>query len=184
MLSGPAVTPPPDDEATITDLQNELADVHARIVATGTGQSFWSPFAGGVTGAVFGLVIAASVSFQSCDPWPMSHEEVARLRSPAGDIDAIVMRSSSGALSDFGYGVILVPAGHSIAHGIEVAGLYGALRDEQTSGVAPRWVSDDVLRIEFMRARYAHLLGPGHAAVSGREVSVSLQGQYDPWPGD
>ena len=99
-----------------------------------------------------------------------SRDVVVRLASPSGDLVATVIEINGGATTSFGYEVRVARSGLSLG-GNEVASLYGAVRSESAYGVNLRWASDDVLHIEYLEARSAHLVSPGFLAL---EVQVVL----------
>ncbi|MEN1930024.1 hypothetical protein WCE37_13675 [Luteimonas sp. MJ250] len=106
-----------------------------------------------------------------------SRDEVARIASPSGDLIATVVEIDGGATTSFGYEVRVARGGLSLG-GSEVASLYGAVRSESAYGVNLRWVSDDVLHIEYLEAKSAHLVSPG---ILAPEVQVVLaSGISDP----
>ena len=61
--------------------------------------------------------------------------EVARTTSPSGKVDAVLVESSGGATTSFGYAVFVVPAGKSTWLYKKVASFYDAARSEQAYGV-------------------------------------------------
>jgi hypothetical protein len=128
-------------------------------------------------GAALGVWLAFSFSVPSC----VSNDEVARASSPSGQLDAIVMEDNGGATTSFGYTVLIAEVGSPPRKGTRVASFYGATRSERAYGVNARWISDDVLRIEYLKAQSARLEPPGSFSVDGRSISVSLEaGISDP----
>jgi hypothetical protein len=133
------------------------------------------------------LVIAIPVAFIIV-PTPLrgmlasySRDEVARVRSPSGDVEGVVVESNGGAITSFGYGVYVTRAGGSTFSGTQVAGLYGAIRGERTLGVGQRaygvnlrWVAPEVLQIEYLKARNVNQLARGPVEVGGRKITVTL----------
>ena len=100
-----------------------------------------------------------------------SRDEVARVASPSGDLIATVVEINGGATTSFGYEARVSRDGLSLAGG-KVASLYGALRGETAYGVNLRWLSDDVLHIEYLEAKAAHLASPGILAPEVRVILV------------
>ncbi len=91
------------------------------------------------------------------------------------------MEDNGGATTSFGYTVLVAPVGSSHSRGTRVAAFYGATRSERAYGVNARWVSDEVLQIEYLKAQSAGVEPRGSFTVNGRSISVSLQaGVSDP----
>jgi len=111
----------------------------------------------------------ASLLLQGC----VSRDEVARVRSPGGDIDALVVERNGGATTGFVYEVHLVPAGGKRGLTTEVAVLQEAIRNDRAGGVNARWRSPDLLAVEFLTARRSDLSN-AHVRVASREVTVYL----------
>lgn len=101
-----------------------------------------------------------------------SHDEVRRVTSPDGRIDAIVFETNCGAPCEFGYEVRLGPK--DCPEGEEVAYLYGASRSEYSSGVNLKWANANALSIEYLSATRAKL--EKHSIkIAGEKVQISLQ---------
>jgi hypothetical protein len=86
----------------------------------------------------------------------VSSDEVARVRSPTGRLEAVVIETNGGATTSFGYEVYIVPAGSGTWRGREVASFYGAARNDNAYGVNVRWVTVNSLAIEYLQARQQH----------------------------
>ena len=108
----------------------------------------------------------------------VSREEVARVPSPDGRVEAVVVETNGGATTSFGYEVqVFERTGYRAAF---VASVYGAVRNDNAFGVNLNWASNDELRIEYMEARQARL---EHSSVhlGGRDIRIVLQaGIRDP----
>lgn len=81
-----------------------------------------------------------------------SKDEVARVVSPDGNIDAVLFETNGGATTSFGYEVYVV------AHGAQPSGspavsLYGAVRNHHAYGANLRWASADSVAVEFLSAK-------------------------------
>jgi hypothetical protein len=158
-------------------LRRELASVNGQIAVLRDGLPARPRVVGALIGAGLGVLLAFSIAFPSC----VSNDEVARVPCPSGDVDAIVMEDNGGATTSFGYTILIAPVGSSRHRGTRVATFYGATRSERAYGVNARWVSDDVLRIEYLKAQSAGVEPPGSFTVNGRSISVSLEaGTSDP----
>jgi hypothetical protein len=106
--------------------------------------------------------------------------EVARVRSPAGDVEGVVVELNGGATTSFRYDIYLAPVGQKIDGARRVAVLGGAARNEQAYGVNLRWVSDHLLSVEFFEAKTAKL-DESSVKVGSRDVQVALvPGVLDP----
>lgn len=102
-------------------------------------------------------------------------DEVARVRSPDGSLDAVVIETNGGATTSFGYEIDLVVAGGGVPSARRVAFLYGAGRNANAYGVSLRWTRPDALAVEYLDAKSATLETP-LVSVRGRTVSVALTG--------
>ena len=103
-----------------------------------------------------------------------SKDEVARVKSPDGKVDAVLFETNGGATTSFGYEVFITPPGAGTWRGKEVADLYGAVRSENAYGVNLTWTSNDELAIEFLKARQQELMKPTVDLVSKR-IKVTLK---------
>ena len=110
----------------------------------------------------------------------VSRDEVSRVTSPSGDVDAVLFEDNGGATTSFGYVVYLVPRGKSARSSAAVASFYGAARSDQAYGINLRWRSADHLALEYLSARSHELLRP-HFEVGERAIHVELApGVSDP----
>jgi hypothetical protein len=101
------------------------------------------------TGAV--LLIAWFFSGLVGEP---SKDEVARVVSPSGNIDAVLFETNGGATTSFGYEVYVVKRG-SQPLGSPAVLLYGAVRNQHAYGANLRWPSPDSLAVEYLSAKSA-----------------------------
>jgi hypothetical protein len=107
-----------------------------------------------------------------------SRDEVVRVTSPGGSVDALVFETDCGTLCSFGYEIRLAPKGGR--NGEEVAYLDGAIRNEDAWGVNLKWLDANKLSIEYLRADYS-VLQKQAVNVGGHTVIVSLHvGVNDP----
>ncbi len=107
----------------------------------------------------------------------VSNVEVARVPSPDGAVEAVLIERNGGATTSFGYTVRLEEPGWFGASE-EVASLYGAHRSPCAYGVNLHWAALGRLLIEYQDARYpeAHT-----AQIAGRSIEVELKpGVLDP----
>lgn len=110
-----------------------------------------------------------------------SRDEVARVSSPRGDLDAVVMETNGGATTSFGYEVVVVGRGRSAFWGTTVARLYGAIRNQSAYGVNAKWRGAGLLYIEYLEARSAEVEGGALFDMGTTLVAVILApGLNDP----
>jgi hypothetical protein len=104
----------------------------------------------------FGAILLVA-SVVGCDTGGWSWDEVARVRSPDGSRDAVLVERNGGATTSFGYEVFVVPHDAGVAEGTPgtVASLYAATRNGQAYGAKLRWLAGDSLAVEYLRAREA-----------------------------
>jgi hypothetical protein len=108
----------------------------------------------------------------------VSRDEVARVPSPDGRVEAVLMETNGGATTSFGYEVHVVEKGRPASD--QVAWLYGASRNENACGANLKWISDNELVVEYLEAR-DQTLGRASVSVAGRAIKVSLRsGVRDP----
>jgi hypothetical protein len=103
-----------------------------------------------------------------------SHDEVARVRSPDGKIDAVLVESNGGATTSLWYDVHVVEAGASYRSESSVAHLYGAGRNESAFGVNLVWLNSAQVEVQFLSAQTSSV-SPMPIRLAGVEVSVSLR---------
>lgn len=118
-----------------------------------------------------GLLLLLVLSCQSCS----KKAEVARVRSPDGTLDAIVVEIDGGGTVSYRYDLRIVSRGQTPAAGVSVGSLYGALRNEDAYGVNPKWQDSGVLFFEYWKAKTATLDNP-MVQLSGRAVKCVLKG--------
>ena len=89
-----------------------------------------------------------------------SRDEVLRVRSPSGEMEAVVFEINGGATTSFAYEVAIEDS-RLIGITRKVAYTYGAIRNNKGAyGVTPRWVSDEELHIEFYSSRHDETFSP------------------------
>ena len=100
------------------------------------------------------------------------HDQMARIASPNGQLEAVVFESSGGAIDDVIDEVWVVPKG---SHGGKrVAWFDDPLKDEHNYGVNVKWDSACHLAIEYLRAGRAELL-IRKTVIAGQDVEISLR---------
>ncbi|HEY7546287.1 MAG TPA: hypothetical protein VID27_15460, partial [Blastocatellia bacterium] len=113
-------------------------------------------------------LLLAIVLCVSCTD-PVSRDEVTRVPSPSGHIDAVLIETNGGATTSFGYDVYLVRSGGNYKQGFQVASLYGAARNESAYGVNLKWSEPQKLMVEYLKAHWAELLRD-HSVVESEQV--------------
>jgi hypothetical protein len=108
----------------------------------------------------------------------ITRDEVARVPSPDGAVEAVLVETNGAARTSLGYEVrILETRGYRAAL---VASLYGAVRKDSAYGLNLRWASNSDLIIEYLEARVVRL-GETSRRLAGREIRVTLRdGIIDP----
>jgi hypothetical protein len=161
--------------ANVAHLRGELADVRRQIASHRAGQPL-APLI--LTGIVCGALGAVAPWLPRHFPALVSNEEIARVRSPSNDLDAVVLETNGGATTAFGYRVHVVPAGRSAFWGAQVASLESVATCAGARGVAPHWAAADRLDLEYRAARSAHLGSPS-LTMKGHTLTVRLAPDTD-----
>jgi hypothetical protein len=81
-----------------------------------------------------------------------SNDEVARIISPSGNVEAVLFETNAGATTSFGYEVFVVERGTKPS-GSPAVSLYGAVRNPHAYGVNVKWLSPSSLAIEYLSAK-------------------------------
>ncbi|HEX7050963.1 MAG TPA: hypothetical protein VF188_12215 [Longimicrobiales bacterium] len=110
------------------------------------------------------LVVLASI--QGCVE--VSWSEVARVRSPDGVVDAVLIRSDAGATTSYVYRVFLAPQGEEVPPGDVDQRLFTG---DQVEGLDLHWRSPHFLEIRYRQARIDHFANFG-------QVKVGQNGRY------
>lgn len=115
----------------------------------------------------------ATLSLLACiGCWPLiSHDEVARVSSPDGQIDAILFESNGGATTSFLYEVD--PGSKQSRRGKQVARLVGAVRNAQAFGVDLNWKNDHTPVIQCLHTETPPEM-QSSVDVDGRNVQIVL----------
>jgi hypothetical protein len=107
-----------------------------------------------------------------------SRDEVLRVTSPDGKVDAILFEEDCGAPCSFLYEVRLARKGSR--SGERVTLLDAATRNDNAWGVNLRWLDADNLSVEYFRANHTDLQQKT-VDIAGDRIRVSLHaGVYDP----
>jgi hypothetical protein len=101
-------------------------------------------------------------------------EEVLRVTSPSGSVDAVVIEGSAGATTPFVYEVCLVAHGGVCRKGAAAASLIRAERSDRAYGVNIRWADSQHLLVEYLRATSTSI-HRSPSVVDGQAISISLQ---------
>lgn len=81
-----------------------------------------------------------------------SKDEVARVVSPSGKVDAVLFETSGGATTSFGYQVYVVEHGAQPS-GSPAVSLYGAVRNQHAYGANLSWPSSNSMAVEYLTAK-------------------------------
>lgn len=85
-----------------------------------------------------------------------SKDEVVRVKSPSGKVEAILIETNGGATTSFGYEVYVVECGAKPSSSPAVS-LYGAVRNQNAYGANLVWSSSDSLVVEYLSVKSAKL---------------------------
>ncbi|WP_433798678.1 hypothetical protein [Actinomycetospora sp. CA-084318] len=126
------------------------------------------------------LLVVVLVVLGACAP-DVERVEVLRVPSPDGALDAVVVQSSAGAGSPFGYTLGLPVSGCAASERTALR-VVGATRSDSAAGVAVAWVDLRTVRVTWLDARFrdpdADTLSVGTAA--GPVTVLSGGGVVDP----
>lgn len=102
-----------------------------------------------------------------------SKDEVARVVSPSGNIDAVLFETNGGATTSFGYEVYIVEHGAQPS-GSPAVSLYGAVRNQHAYGANLSWASSDSLSVEYLSAKSAKV-NTHTRSVGAQAIHVTLR---------
>lgn len=123
------------------------------------------------------VILGLATAFAGCDTG-YSRDLVQHVTSLDGQIEAVIYETNGGATTSFGYEVDLRKVGDKA--GVDVAELYGPVRNEGAYGVNLKWTGPGMLHVEYLRAKSIVSSRP-IATVNGQRVQVSLDsGITDP----
>ena len=105
---------------------------------------------------------------------PLRVGEVARVQSPSGRVEAIIIEANTGPKASSSYDVFLVPSGQEHISGIHIASLYAACRSQNAYGLNLKWNGAEELSIEYLEASAAEILQE-LARIEGEQVQVRLR---------
>jgi len=111
------------------------------------------------------LISLAACGLISCD-------EVAKVASPDGRLEAVLIETNGGATTSFGYEIWVQKKGGW--SGEQVGRLYSAVRSECAYGANLKWNDDRHLSVEYQEARTETLETPT-LQISGREVHITFR---------
>jgi hypothetical protein len=100
-----------------------------------------------------------------------SHDEVARVTSPDGSMDAVLVESDDGATDPHWYDVYVVPKGSPYWTSPSSVVLYGATRNANASGADLRWETPLRVGVEYLDAERAKV-EVSYVNVGAKEVVV------------
>ena len=129
------------------------------------------------------LILVALVTVSCFSISDVSFDEVSRVTSPDGRMDAILIETNGGATTSFGYYVFVVPPGVKLSKRDDkyiVASMYDTVRNQGAYGVNLRWPVKERLQIVYLRSKTADVLAPT-LNYDGFDVAVELiSGVEDP----
>ena len=96
------------------------------------------------------LILFFCVSITACYP---TYDEVARVSSPNGLVDAVLVETNGGATTSFGYVVFLETDSFWGTKQTKVGHLYGAIRSDNAYGVNLVWVTGTTLQLEYLKTQ-------------------------------
>ncbi|MEJ2871583.1 hypothetical protein WCD74_27740 [Actinomycetospora sp. OC33-EN08] len=96
--------------------------------------------------------LVAVLTIAGCAP-DVERTEVVRVPSPDGALDAVVVQTSAGASTPFGYLVTVPPHGCAAADE-PVLRVVGASRSASAAGVTVAWVGPRTVRVGWLDARF------------------------------
>lgn len=102
-----------------------------------------------------------------------SRDEVTRVSSPDGRVDAVLFETNGGATTSFGYEIELARKGHR--GGSSVASFYGAARNDQAYGVDLSWKGNDELAITYRTAEQPPIIRNA-IDMDGKHIRIFVQG--------
>jgi hypothetical protein len=125
-------------------------------------------------------IFLVAIVFLASSCFMVSKDEVSRVLSPDGSLEAILVEDNGGATTSFGYNVYIVKTGSNYRWAESAASLYGAIRNEHAYGVNLKWTSPDALNLEFLSARDIHHYDPT-VLIGNRTIQVNIrEGIADP----
>jgi hypothetical protein len=120
------------------------------------------------------ILLTVFVGCPQLDLGRLFGDEVARVASPDGRLEAILEETNGGATTSFGYVAYLVEKGHSPSESARVASFYGAVRSESAYGVNLVWLTSDELELQYLKAKQSQLIASS-PVVGGSRISVRLR---------
>lgn len=100
--------------------------------------------------------------------------EVARVTSPDGKFDAVVVEGDGGATTSYWYDLRVVERGKKFSAGPNVASLYGASRNEDAYGVNVKWSDPRVVTFEYWKSRNT-ISRLSRVNLADQEVTINLR---------
>ena len=102
----------------------------------------------------------------------VSRDEVVRVASPDGRVEAVLVETNGGATTSFGYEVHVVEKGRPA--GDRVAWLYGAGRNAQAYGANLKWTGENELVIEYIKVSLRSGVNDPTAPAGGMLYNLEL----------
>jgi len=99
------------------------------------------------------LFILLFLFISSCSSW----DEVSRVSSPNGLVDAVLIESNGGATTSFNYHIFLEREKFFGVEQIKIGNLYGAIRSKNAYGINLKWLNSTTIQLEYLRAKEIRL---------------------------
>lgn len=103
----------------------------------------------------------------------LSKDEVARVASPDGKLEAVLVETNGGATTSFGYEVHVVQRAGK-PNGSPAAFMYGAVRNESAYSANLHWEKSNLLAVEFLDAKSSEASTPS-VLVGGQEILLAMR---------
>jgi hypothetical protein len=105
----------------------------------------------------------------------VARDEVQRVASPDGRLDAVLMEVNAGATTSYVYEVHVVPHGAPASDTTKAkARLDGATRNASAYGATLRWQDQGDLSVEYLQARHISVPAADGTTVAGELVRIHL----------
>ncbi|MEJ2610931.1 MAG: hypothetical protein P8179_12820 [Candidatus Thiodiazotropha sp.] len=125
------------------------------------------------------IVVTAIVlaSLAACDRSSfVARDEVQRVASPDGRLDAVLVEINAGATTSYVYEVYVVPQGASANDTTKtMIRLDGATRNASAYGATLHWQDQGNLSVEYLQARHISALATDGVTVAGELVRIHLR---------
>jgi len=109
-----------------------------------------------------------------------SYDEVARVTSPNGNYDAVLIELNGGATTSFSYEVYITKKNKNLRFKSSVANFYEAVRSDNAYGVNLIWNNQETLTIQYLTAKES-TLSSEYVKIDDEIINIKLKsGINDP----